>query len=77
MSVEAHKKEATTTVRCKVITVSDTRTQNTDKSGRMITDLLEKNEHIVKGYKIVSDEQNQIYIPSIKDVWRRRLTLSY
>ncbi len=34
MSTEEHKQEAPRTVHCKVITVSDTRDQNTDKSGR-------------------------------------------
>lgn len=34
MNVSQHKKEAPKKVKCKVITVSDTRTIETDKSGR-------------------------------------------
>jgi hypothetical protein len=33
MSTDQHKKEAPKKVNCKVITVSDTRTKKTDKSG--------------------------------------------
>lgn len=37
MSVTEHKKEAPHIVRCKVITISDTRTKDTDKSGKLMT----------------------------------------
>ncbi|RDU36202.1 molybdenum cofactor biosynthesis protein [Neobacillus piezotolerans] len=56
MSVQEHKKEAPRYVSCKVITVSDTRDENTDKSGQLIMSLLESNGHKVAGYAIVKDE---------------------
>ncbi|MGZ4160013.1 MAG: MogA/MoaB family molybdenum cofactor biosynthesis protein [Neobacillus sp.] len=56
MSSQEHKKEAPKTVNCKVITVSDTRNQETDKSGRLMIDLLEAEGHKVVDYVIVQDE---------------------
>lgn len=57
MSVEEHKKEAPKSVRCMVITVSDTRTEETDKSGQLMKTLLEENHHEIVKYEIVKDEQ--------------------
>ncbi|KAA0549111.1 molybdenum cofactor biosynthesis protein MoaB [Bacillus sp. BGMRC 2118] len=60
MSVFEHKKEAPATVRCKIITVSDTRTIETDKSGSLINELLvEAGHHIIK-HVIVKDEASEI-----------------
>jgi molybdopterin adenylyltransferase len=56
MSNQEHKKEAPKAVNCKVITVSDTRNQETDKSGRLMIDLLETEGHKVVDYVIVQDE---------------------
>lgn len=60
MSVEEHKQKAPSMVSCKVITVSDTRTKETDKSGRLMIDLLEENKHKVVAYDIVKDVQIEI-----------------
>ncbi|MED3561827.1 molybdenum cofactor biosynthesis protein B [Bacillus xiapuensis] len=60
MSTKEHKKEAPKTVHCKVITVSDTRNEESDKSGRLMMDLLEKEGHRVLDYCIVKDEQTPI-----------------
>lgn len=35
---QLHKKEAPKSITCKIITVSDTRTEETDKSGRLMRD---------------------------------------
>jgi molybdenum cofactor biosynthesis protein B len=43
-----------------VITVSDTRTAETDASGAMIHNLLQSNNHLVEGYFIVRDEPTEI-----------------
>ena len=51
-----HKRSAPASVRCFVITVSDTRTAQTDKSGRAIVDLLTGGGHEVVGHVIVKDE---------------------
>lgn len=45
---------------CGVITVSDTRTPETDKSGRLIQDLLRDRGHEVGKYQIVPDEAPRI-----------------
>ena len=39
---EEHKQRAPAAVRCFIVTVSDTRTEETDSSGRAIAELLPK-----------------------------------
>jgi molybdenum cofactor biosynthesis protein B len=56
MSTQEHKMQAPRTVNCKVITVSDTRNQETDKSGRLMIDLLEQAGHRIVEYCVVRDE---------------------
>src|SRR5712672_4722338 len=56
MSDTEHKAAAPASVRCFVITVSDTRTEATDRSGRAILDLLTAAGHVVVGRTIVKDE---------------------
>ena len=51
-----HKAIGPTHVRCFVLTVSDTRTEATDASGRAIADLLTAAGHTVTGRAIVKDE---------------------
>lgn len=51
-----HKQHAPVTVRCFVLTVSDTRTPDTDTSGRAIADLLTDAGYIVAGRQIVKDD---------------------
>ncbi|WP_058306174.1 MogA/MoaB family molybdenum cofactor biosynthesis protein [Gracilibacillus massiliensis] len=57
---DAHKAEAPNSVRCKIITVSDTRTKETDKSGQLMCNYLERNNHQVVAHQIVKDEQKEI-----------------
>ena len=45
-----------TPVSCAIITVSDTRTEETDKSGALIKELLAEAGHTVSDYRIVPDE---------------------
>ncbi|WP_138415300.1 MogA/MoaB family molybdenum cofactor biosynthesis protein [Aquibacillus sediminis] len=59
MSVTLHKKE-NNKVHCKVITISDTRTEETDKSGQLMMDKLAKDGHEVVSYQLVADDQEQI-----------------
>jgi len=47
-------------VACAVITVSDTRSVDTDTSGRSIQDLLRAHGHQVAHYEILKDEPEQI-----------------
>jgi molybdenum cofactor biosynthesis protein B len=51
-----HKASAPRSVRCFIVTVSDTRTDATDTSGRAIADLLTAAGHEVAGRTIVKDE---------------------
>ncbi|EZP76471.1 molybdenum cofactor synthesis domain-containing protein [Parageobacillus genomosp. 1] len=60
MSVAEHKQEAPLAVRCKVVTVSDTRTAETDKSGKLMIELLREAGHDVVAYEIVKDEKEAI-----------------
>lgn len=57
MSVTEHKRESRITIRCKVVTVSDTRTKETDKSGQLMMALLRENGMEVRDYEIVKDEE--------------------
>lgn len=47
-------------VACAVITVSDTRTVDSDRSGQLIQGLLRQGGHAVSDYRIVPDEPLQI-----------------
>ncbi|WLR41789.1 MogA/MoaB family molybdenum cofactor biosynthesis protein [Bacillus carboniphilus] len=58
--LKAHRNQAVSSVKCKIVTVSDTRTKQTDKSGQLIEQLLEENGHQVVDYVIVLDEPNEI-----------------
>ncbi|MBS4222731.1 MogA/MoaB family molybdenum cofactor biosynthesis protein [Lederbergia citrea] len=60
MSVEEHKSKAPVTIGCAVITVSDTRTDATDKSGKLLKELLIENGHNIPFYKIVKDDPASI-----------------
>ena len=60
MSDVEHKAQAPTVVRCFILTVSDTRTPDTDTSGRAILELLEAAGHVVIDYAIVKDEPAQV-----------------
>ncbi|MFA9556105.1 molybdenum cofactor biosynthesis protein B [Evansella sp. AB-rgal1] len=60
MSVEEHKKEAPQTVSCMVLTVSDTRTKETDKSGLLMKQLLEASDFHVMKHIIVKDDYSAI-----------------
>jgi molybdenum cofactor biosynthesis protein B len=51
-----HKALAPTSVRCYIITVSDTRTEETDTGGRAIADLLIAAGHTVIGRMFVKDD---------------------
>ena len=56
MSDTEHKSEAPRSVRCFVLTVSDTRTEATDTSGGAIADLLTLAGHTLVGRSIVKDD---------------------
>jgi len=51
-----HKARGPVTIGCGIITCSDTRTPETDKSGQLIQELLAKAGHRVDAYRVVKDE---------------------
>jgi molybdenum cofactor biosynthesis protein B len=60
MSVQEHKGGAPVTARVFVLTVSDTRTMDTDMSGAAIQRLLEEADHVVSGRQLVRDEPAEV-----------------
>ena len=57
MSYEQHIHSSESLIaRCAVITLSDTRTESTDKSGPRIKELLAENHHAIAEYKVLPDE---------------------
>ena len=60
MSHIEHQQQAPRSVGCAIITVSDTRTPQTDQSGQAIRDLLKQAGHTVTSSVIVKDEPSEI-----------------
>ena len=60
MSVHEHKHHARTNLKVGVITASDTRTLDTDESGRLIRILFEGAGHQVTYYEILPDDREKI-----------------
>ena len=60
MSHREHRSDAPRSVRCHVVTVSDTRTEATDTGGRTAVDALQAAGHVVLGRTIVRDDPDQI-----------------
>lgn len=66
-SVAEHRASAPDSVGCVVITVSDTRTHETDTSGAIMRERLTAAGHRVIGYEIVRDEPSEIH--RLLDAW--------
>jgi molybdopterin adenylyltransferase len=60
MSQAEHKAHAPSSVRCFIVTISDTRTEETDTSGRAIAELLTAAGHTVAGRAIVKDDADLV-----------------
>ena len=60
MSQGEHKSHAPASVTCFVLTVSDSRTPETDTGGRAVRDMLEGAGHVVAGHAIVRDEPAEV-----------------
>ncbi|NES86522.1 MAG: MogA/MoaB family molybdenum cofactor biosynthesis protein [Moorea sp. SIO2B7] len=60
MTSTPHPDRVSLTVNCAVITVSDTRSPETDRSGTLIKQLLIEAGHQVEAYTIIKDEPSQI-----------------
>jgi molybdenum cofactor biosynthesis protein B len=55
-----HKHEAPRNLRIAVVTVSSTRNAETDGSGKMLKEIIEKNGHSVAGYEVIPDRELDI-----------------
>lgn len=60
MPASGHRANAPASVRCFVLTISDTRTEETDTGGRTIADLLVEAGHTITGRRIVKDEASEV-----------------
>ena len=60
MSVAEHKAQSPREVRCYVVTISDSRTEETDTGGRAIVELLRAAGHAVVGRTIVRDDPEAV-----------------
>ncbi|HVN63426.1 MAG TPA: molybdenum cofactor biosynthesis protein B [Candidatus Binataceae bacterium] len=60
MAVREHKQHARKNLRVGVITASDSRTPDSDKSGKLIREQLEGAGHSVPHYEIVREESEQL-----------------
>ena len=60
MSYKEHKREAPQSVSCAVITISDSRTEQDDESGKLLRQKLSQNGHRVIAYSILKDEPEAI-----------------
>ncbi|MBU7584174.1 MAG: molybdenum cofactor biosynthesis protein MoaB [Nostoc sp. TH1S01] len=60
MNQQPHPDTVAMTVTCAIVTVSDTRTPETDKSGQLIKQLLLDANHSIASYAIIKDEPTQI-----------------
>jgi molybdenum cofactor biosynthesis protein B len=60
VSVPAHRKEALKSVRCFVLTISDTRTEANDTSGNAIAELLRSAGHQLAGRALVRDDPEAV-----------------
>src|SRR5262245_8775203 len=55
-----HQASAQLKIRCAIITLSDTRTESTDKSGQAIRALLAADGHEIVHYQILRDEPAEL-----------------
>src|SRR2546426_11528801 len=70
MSVpQKHKEHAPASVKCGVITISDSRTPETDESGKLVRDLLLRSGPTVLFHAIVKDEAKQFVDAVEKASW--------
>ncbi|MDX1412197.1 MAG: MogA/MoaB family molybdenum cofactor biosynthesis protein [Nitrospirales bacterium] len=56
----SHKKQGTLSLPCVVFTCSDSRTRETDSSGKLICHLLKEQGHTIVDYQILKDEPGDI-----------------
>ena len=60
MSYQEHKQKAPQSVSCAVLTISDSRTEQDDESGKLIKQKLSQNGHRVISYSILKNDKDSI-----------------
>jgi molybdenum cofactor biosynthesis protein B len=60
MAADDHKRHAPASVRVFMLTISDTRTEENDTSGRLAKSLLTEAGHVVAGSRILKDEPSEV-----------------
>ena len=60
MSYQEHKREAPQTISCAIITISDSRTEQTDESGTLLKQRLSDSGHRVIAYAILKNDVDAI-----------------
>jgi molybdenum cofactor biosynthesis protein B len=60
LSYQEHKREAPQSVNCAVLTISDSRTEDTDESGKLLKQKLSQNGHRVMAYAVLKDDSETI-----------------
>src|SRR4030095_5436831 len=60
MSSHEHRRDAPTSVAVHVVTISDSRTLETDTSGRLMASLLDEGGHRVAGRTVLKDEPEDV-----------------
>ena len=60
MGYQEHKQNAPQRVSCAVLTISDSRTEQDDESGKLIRQKLSENGHRVMSYAILKNEAESI-----------------
>jgi len=66
-SVDEHRAAAPDVIRCAVLTLSDTRTPETDTSGALIREALAAAGHVVADYRVLKDDPAPI--AALVQVW--------
>jgi molybdenum cofactor biosynthesis protein B len=60
MSSHEHRRDAPVAISVHIVTISDTRTMESDTSGRLIASLLEEGGHRVAGRTLLKDEPDDV-----------------
>ncbi len=60
MGYQTHKRKAPSRVNCAVLTISDSRTEQDDESGKLLKEKLSQSGHQVMSYSILKNDANAI-----------------
>lgn len=73
MSLLEHKQNALENINIMVLTISDTRDEQTDKSGQLMMELINSHHFNVQKYKIVKDERKEILSEVIDGIHQTKI----